>query len=301
MNYGVETMLGAIVGDIIGSRFEQRNTNSKNFELFTDKCHFTDDSVMTLAVADALLESNSGDTDLTRLLVNKMQTIGLKHPFVGYGSRFHSWLYEKNTEPIGSFGNGSAMRVSACGWLGKDLEEVKMLARKSAEVTHNHPEGIKGAEVVAAAIYLARTGKSKEEIKNYIVENYSSLDGMSPECWNIDFCKKFYYDLNFKLEDLKPVYYFDITCQGSVPEAIEAFLEADSFEDAIRTAVAIGGDSDTIAAIAGSIAEAFYGIPDSISSKAISYLTPDLLGILRPFLNLQIQRKQLVSSDFEIN
>ncbi len=285
MNYKGETMpLGAIIGDIVGSRFEFNNTNSKNFELFTEKCHFTDDSVMTLAVADALLEYKfCCDGDLTKLLVDKMQTIGLKHPFAGYGKRFRDWLYKKNSEPINSFGNGSAMRVSACAWIGKDLEEVNMLARKSAEVTHNHPEGIKGAEAVAAAIYLAKTGKSKEEIKNYIVANYSSLDGMGPECWNIDFCKKFYYDLNFKLEDLKPVYFFDITCQGSVPEAIKAFLEADSFEDTIRTAVSIGGDSDTIAAIAGSIAEAFYGVPDSISSKALSYLTPDLLDILMHF------------------
>ena len=243
-------MLGAIIGDMVGSIYEFHNHKSKEFPLFNSKCFPTDDSIMTIAVAKAILENDGKAEGLEGKTVEWMQKIGRQYPNCGYGGRFYEWMYARNPHSYGSFGNGSAMRVSACGWAGKTLEEVKALSRAVTVVTHNHPEGVKGAEATACAIFLARTGHSKEEIRSFIEDNY--------------------YTLDFTIDEIRPTYRFDVTCQGSVPQAIEAFLESTSFEDAIRTAVSVGGDSDTIAAITGSIAEAFYGIPEELKRQAIS-------------------------------
>lgn len=243
-------MLGAIIGDMVGSIYEFHNHRSKEFPLFNSKCFPTDDSIMTIAVAKAILENDGKAEGLEDKTVEWMQKIGRQYPNCGYGGRFYEWMYARNPHPYNSFGNGAAMRVSACGWAGKTLEEVKALSRAVTIVTHNHPEGVKGAEATACAIFLARTRHSKEEIRAFIEDN----------------C----YTLDFMLDEIRPTYRFDVTCQGSVPQAIEAFLESTSFEDAIRNAISIGGDSDTIAAITGSIAEAFYGIPEDIRKQAIS-------------------------------
>ncbi|HEM6290753.1 TPA: ADP-ribosylglycohydrolase family protein, partial [Streptococcus suis] len=249
-------MFGAIVGDVIGSRFEGRNNKSKEFDLFHPTCRFTDDSVMTAAVAASFLGLNESFDDLEEALVLNMKDFGKLYPRAGYGPQFKKWIESKDSEPYNSFGNGSAMRVSACGHVGKSLEETLDLAERVASVTHNHPEGIKGAQAVAGAIFLARTGKSKEEIRQFVTDNF--------------------YNLDFTLDAIRPSYQFDSSCQGSVPQAIVAFLEADDFEDAIRNAVSLGGDSDTLAAIAGSIAEPFFGIPEEIVYRTTDYL-PSLI------------------------
>ena len=238
-------MYGAILGDIIGSPFEfDRGDKTKDFELFSKGCGFTDDTVMTVAVAEALLAVGSAASveEIEDAVVSSMQDWGKRYPDAGYGGRFRHWLKEKNPKPYGSFGNGSAMRVSAAGWLYDSIERTREVARATANVTHNHPEGIKGAEATASAIFLARKGASKEEIKNYIED-------------------EFHYDLNRSLDQIRPGYHMDETCQRTVPEAIIAFLEATDFEDAIRNAVSLGGDTDTLGAITGSIAEAYFGIP----------------------------------------
>ena len=250
-------MLGALIGDIAGSRFEWHNQKSKDFTLFHETCHFTDDSVMTLAVAQALLECGENFTGLEQRVIATMQAWGRAYPHVGYGDRFQHWLLQEQPQPYNSYGNGSAMRVSGCGWAGKSLEQVKRLAAQVTRVTHNHPEGLKGAEATAVAIYLARTGSSKEEIRSYV--------------------EKHYYVLDFTLDDIREDYSFDVSCQGSVPQALEAFLESTSFEDAIRKAISLGGDSDTIAAIAGSVAEAYYGVPMALREQALTYLDEELL------------------------
>ena len=238
-------MYGAIWGDIVGSRFEfdSNNYKGKDFEFLTEESHFTDDTVMTVAVADALLnvEEDADDDTIRKSLVRSMQTIGRHYPDSGYGGNFYHWVFSREPRPYGSYGNGSAMRVSSVGWLYNDLESVRRVARLTAEVTHNHTEGIRGAEAVASAIFLARTGSSREEIKAFVE-------------------KEFGYDLSRTCDEIRPEYHMDETCQGSVPEAITAFLESTDFVDAIRNAVSLGGDSDTIAAIAGSIAEAYYGL-----------------------------------------
>lgn len=249
-------MFGAIVGDVIGSRFEGRNNKSKEFDLFHPTCRFTDDSVMTAAVAASFLGLNEPFDDLEKALVLNMKDFGKLYPRAGYGPQFKKWIESKDSEPYNSFGNGSAMRVSACGHVGKSLEETLTLAERVASVTHNHPEGIKGAQAVAGAIFLARTGKNKEEIRQFVTDNF--------------------YNLDFTLDAIRPSYQFDSSCQGSVPQAIVAFLEADDFEDAIRNAVSLGGDSDTLAAIAGSIAEPFFGIPEEIVYRTTDYL-PSLI------------------------
>lgn len=256
-------MLGAIIGDIVGSRFEWHNHRFKEFDFFTDSCFFTDDTVMTLAIGKALLNSKKDYSNLSEMAIKYMRNIGRDYPNCGYGGHFNCWLFDDNMGPYNSFGNGAAMRVSACGFVAKTLEEVIMLSKKVTEVTHNHPEGIKGAEATAVAIFLAKSGKSIEEIRKYINKNY--------------------YSLNFKLDDIRNSYSFNETCQETVPEAIEAFLESTSFEDAIRNAISIGGDSDTLAAITGSIAEAYYGIPANIKEKALSYLDNRLLNIYYEF------------------
>ena len=251
-------MIGAIIGDIVGSRFEWHNIKTKEFELFHRRCHPTDDSVMTLAVAQAILDSEGDPASLSQNAVRRMQEIGRRYP--GAGNR---WLYAQNPQPYNSFGNGSAMRVSPCGFAAKTLDEAIAMADAVTEVTHNHPEGMKGAEATAAAIFLARSGKTKEEIREHIVRNY--------------------YPLDFTLDEIRPSYTFDVSCQGSVPQALEAFFESESFEDAIRSAVSIGGDSDTIAAITGGVAEAFYGVPQELRDMALAYLDDTQMEILIAF------------------
>ena len=257
-------MLGAMIGDIAGSRFEWDNIKTKDFELLHPACRMTDDSIMTLAVAKAILESHETGSDLGESAVFRMQKLGRRFPYAGFGGHFRRWLTDPNPRPYGSYGNGAAMRVSPAGFAASSLEEAKALSRAVTEVTHNHPEGIKGAEATACIIYLARTGKTKEEIRSFVREHY--------------------YPLDFTLDEIRPAYTFDVSCQGSVPQAIEAFLESTDFEDAIRNAVSIGGDSDTIAAIAGGMAEAFYGIPGALREKALGYVRDgELLAILRDF------------------
>ena len=256
-------MIGAIIGDIVGSRFEWHNIKTKEFELLTRRCHPTDDSVMTLAVAQAILDSEGDPASLSQNAVRRMQEIGRRYPGAGYGGRFAKWLCAEDPQPYHSYGNGSAMRVSPCGFAAKTLDEAIAMADAVTEVTHDHPEGMKGAEATAAAIFLARSGKTKEEIREHIVRNY--------------------YPLDFTLDEIRPSYTFDVSCQGSVPQALEAFFESESFEDAIRSAVSIGGDSDTIAAITGGIAEAFYGVPEEISDMALSYLDDTEMEILIAF------------------
>lgn len=253
-------MLGAIIGDIVGSRFEFDNHRSKDFSLFTNECFFTDDSVMTLAIAKAIMSCNGDYNDLANKAIFYMQNIGKNYPNCGFGGHFRFWIFDDNKAPYGSFGNGAAMRISSIGDIASSIEEVKDLSRKVTEVTHNHPEGLKGAEATAIAIYLARHKYNIDEIREYI--------------------NKHYYKLDFKLDDIRPTYRFFSACQNSVPQAIVAFLESTSFEDAIRNAISIGGDSDTIAAIAGSIAEAYYGIPNDIRAKALTYLDKRLLDIV---------------------
>ena len=242
-------MLGAIIGDMVGSVYEFHNLKSKEFPFLTLSCFPTDDSIMTIAVAKAILE-NSGKTEgLGEKATEWMRRIGRQYPHCGYGRRFSRSLFCSDPQPYGSFGNGAAMRVSPCGWAAQSLAEVKALSYAVSAVTHDHPEGIKGAEATACAVYLARTGSSKEEIRSFIETEY--------------------YRLNFTLDGIRPSYRFDESCQGTVPQAIEAFLESESFEDAVRSAISIGGDSDTLAAITGSIAEAYYGIPDDLREQAV--------------------------------
>ena len=231
-------MYGAIIGDIAGSKYEFHNIKTKDFPFISAGCRFTDDTVMTVAVAKALLRSRKEGNPFKPLLVREMQHLGRRYPHAGYGRAFYGWLRSHDPRPYGSYGNGSAMRVSPCGLIAVTLEEALQLARASAEVTHDHPEGIKGAEATAAAIFMACTGHTKEEIGAYLRENY--------------------YDLTQTLDEIRPDYRFSSSCQGSVPQALEAFLESESYEDTVRSAVSIGGDSDTIAAIAGSIAWSYY-------------------------------------------
>ena len=254
-------MYGAILGDIIGSPFEfDRGNKTKEFDLFTKGCDFTDDSVMTIAVGEALLAVGTEATvkEIEEALVTNMQDWGKRYPYAGYGGRFRYWLRESNPKPYGSYGNGSAMRVSAAGWLYDSLERTREVARATANVTHNHPEGIKGAEATASAIYMARNGFSKEEIKEYIE-------------------REFHYNLDRTLDEIRPGYHMDETCQRTVPEAIIAFLESKDFEDAIRNAVSLGGDTDTLGAITGSIAEAFYGISDVLIAECRSRIDEGLM------------------------
>lgn len=263
-------MYGAILGDIIGSPFEfDRGDKTKDFELFTEGCNFTDDSVMTIAVAEALLAVGSAAPidEIEAAVKASMQDWGHRYPHAGYGGSFRHWLKEKNPKPYGSYGNGSAMRVSAAGWLYDSLERTREVARATAKVSHNHPEGIKGAEATASAIYMARDGASKEEIKKYIES-------------------EFHYDLDRTLNQIRPSYHMDETCQKTVPEAIIAFLEAEDFEDAIRNAVSLGGDTDTLGAITGSIAEAYFGIPAILIAECKARIDKGLMSsVLEEFEN----------------
>lgn len=259
-------MYGALLGDMIGAPYEfDRGNKSKEFPLFCENSRFTDDSVMTIAVAEALLDSRFLDDDSIRAaLIKSMRKWGKKYPDAGYGRKFLCWLREKDPKPYGSCGNGSAMRVSAAGWLFDTLEETREKARLTAEVTHDHPEGIKGAEAASGAIFLARTGRSKEEIRDYIVQEFG-------------------YDLSRTCDQIRPSYYHNESCQKTVPEAITAFLEGTDFEDVIRTAVSLGGDCDTLTCIAGSIAEAFYGVPAILKAECRRRLPEDMAYILGRF------------------
>ncbi len=259
-------MYGALLGDMIGAPYEfDRGNKSKEFPLFCENSRFTDDSVMTIAVAEALLDSRFLDDDSIRAaLIKSMRKWGKKYPDAGYGRKFLCWLREKEPKPYGSCGNGSAMRVSAAGWLFDTLEETREKARLTAEVTHDHPEGIKGAEATSGAIFLARTGRSKEEIRDYIVQEFG-------------------YDLSRTCDQIRPSYYHNESCQKTVPEAITAFLEGTDFEDVIRTAVSLGGDCDTLTCIAGSIAEAFYGVPAILKAECRRRLPEDMAYVLGRF------------------
>lgn len=256
-------MLGAIVGDIVGSRFEFHTIKTKVFDFFHENCFFTDDTLLTVAISQALLLSNGSIDHLGANAIKCMRQIARKYPNAGWGSMFSLWLKVKEPEPYQSYGNGAAMRVSACAYVGKNLEEVKKLAKVVTEVTHDHPEGLKGAKATAVAIYLAKSGKSISEIRDYIQAHY--------------------YDLRFTLDSIRADYVHDESCQNSVPHAIVAFLESTSFEDAIRNAISIGGDSDTIAAICGSIAEAYYGLSRGVREKAFSYLDASLAQVILDF------------------
>ena len=268
-------MYGAILGDIIGAPYEWHNIKNKDFPLFGKHPEFTDDTVMTIAVAAGFLSYSEfsmrgntliEETDrklLSESIVDHMKYFGRRYPDAGYGGHFRGWL-KYGTEPYNSWGNGSAMRVSSVAWLFDDIDMVREMAALQSAVTHNHPEGIKGAEAIASATFLARTGSDKTSIKEYIE-------------------KEFHYDLDRACDDIRSIYQFDVSCQGSVPEAIIAFLEGQDFEDVIRTAISLGGDSDTIGAMAGCIAEAFYGIPEGIKSKLDDLLPEDLKSILEEF------------------
>jgi len=258
-------MIGAIIGDIVGSRFEWNNHRSKDFELFTRECFATDDSIMTLAVGKALVESKNDWSDLGEQAVRCMQEVGRPYPRCGYGGRFWDWMYSDHPKPYNSFGNGAAMRVSACGFVARSLAEAKALSKAVTEVTHNHPEGLKGAEATVVAIYMARTGSTIEEIRDVIDQEY--------------------YPINFTLDEIRDTYAFNETCQDTVPQALEAFFESNSFEDAIRNAISVGGDSDTLAAITGGIAEAYYGVPADLKEKAKTFLDNRLLEILTKYEN----------------
>lgn len=263
-------MYGAILGDIIGSPFEfDRGDKTKDFKLFSRRSHFTDDSVMTLAVCEALLKVGQDATvkEIEDAVISSMQSWGRRYPHEGYGGYFRRWLTARHPEPYNSFGNGSAMRVSAAGWLYDSLEKTRVVAKATANVTHNHPEGIKGAEATASAIFMARNGSSKEEIKKYI-EN------------------EFHYDLNRTLDEIRPSFHMDETCQKTVPEAIIAFLEARDFEDAIRNAVSLGGDTDTLGAITGSIAEAYFGISETLISECRNRINKDMRDVVDAFYSL---------------
>ena len=253
-------MIGAIIGDMVGSLYENENVKDKRIFFLTEYSYPTDDTIMTLAISRALEDFSLGsdygiktkelENEFYEDCIKWMDYYGETFPDVGYGSRFNNWLKSDIKEPYNSWGNGSAMRVSPVGWYCDSLDDTLRIARLTALPTHNHPEGIKGAQAIAASVFLLRTGKSKEELKDYIE-------------------KTFEYDLSRKLDDIRPTYTFHVSCQKSVPEAIIAFLESNSYEDAIRNAVSIGGDSDTIACMTGALAEAYYPIPRNILDSAL--------------------------------
>lgn len=260
-------MFGAIVGDVVGSRFEfDRGPWVKEFDFLTYENMYTDDSVMTVAIAEALLNAGKfADIDEIKTeCIKSMKKWGQKYPHAGYGSRFYSWVLSEVSKPYGSYGNGSAMRVSAVGWLYDTLDRTREVARATAEVTHNHPEGIKGAECTAAVMFLARTGVAKEEIKDFVI-------------------KEFGYDVSKTLGAIRPLHKHDESCMDALPKALVSFFEGNDFEDVIRNAVSLGGDTDTIAAIAGAMAEAFYGIPIMYLSEILGYVESDMIEVINTF------------------
>ncbi|MBR3334616.1 MAG: ADP-ribosylglycohydrolase family protein [Clostridia bacterium] len=257
-------MYGAILGDMVGSVYEWHNIKTKEFPLLVPRSCFTDDSAMTVAVAEALLDSLGKDPEERKqAVVRSMQKWGRKYPDAGYGGRFYNWLYARDPQPYGSWGNGSAMRVSSAGWLFDTLEETRQAARDTACVTHDHPEGLKGAEATAAVIWLARNGRGKAEIRQFV--------------------EKEFYPLKQTCDQIRPEYRFDVSCQGTVPQAITAFLEGNGFEDVIRTAVSLGGDCDTLTCIAGGMAEAVYGVPEDLKEACRQRLEPDMVKVLDRF------------------
>jgi len=275
-------MYGAIIGDVIGSPYEHHNIKTKDFPLFSDQSRLTDDSVMTIAVAEAIMNYFDFDNGSEDLMPQENQDLlkdrfyiglrkwGLKYPNAGYGGSFRRWLSEGG-EPYNSWGNGSAMRVSSVAWLFDDIENVRKAAAISASVTHNHPEGIKGAECIASAVFLARDGWLKKDISDYII-------------------REFGYDISRTCDDIRPSYSFDVSCQGSVPQAIIAFMDGISFEDVVRNAVSLGGDSDTIAAMAGSIAHAYYGVPSDLRRSIEAMLTVEQLRVLERYYDCGCKR-----------
>jgi len=264
-------MIGAILGDMIGAPYEfDRGNKTKAFPLFSKYSEFTDDSVMTIAVAEALMDTiGMSDEKVLEALTTSMRKWGRRYPDAGYGGMFYQWLWAKDPKPYNSFGNGSAMRVSSAGWLYDTLEKTQHMAKLTAVVSHNHPEGIKGAQAAASAIFFARTGSSKEEIRRYITKEYG-------------------YDLSRTCDEIRPGDHHVETCQKTVPEAITAFLEGNDFEDVIRTAVSLGGDCDTLTCIAGGMAEAFYGVPEEIAAEGRKRLPADMLAVLDRFEKLKV-------------
>jgi ADP-ribosylglycohydrolase len=251
-------MIGAIAGDIIGSVYEWNNIKTKQFDLFSPDCFFTDDSVLTVALAESLLTG----TDYVSL----MKAYYRRYPDAGYGGFFHQWALAEDSQPYNSWGNGAAMRISSVGFAFNTLDEVLLRAAEYTAVTHNHPEGIKGAQATAAAIFLARTGSTKADIRQYTTAT-------------------FHYDLSRSVDEIRPTYQFDESCQGTVPQAIVCFLESTDFEDAIRNAISLGGDSDTLACITGGIAQAHYGVPAAIADRAMSILDKDLRDVTARFMS----------------
>jgi ADP-ribosylglycohydrolase len=250
-------MLGAIAGDVIGSVYEHRPIKTTKFPLFHQNCRFTDDTVMTIAVANSILEGIDYATSL--------KTFGRKYPTAGYGGTFIKWLFQAEVQPYNSWGNGAAMRVSPIGFAFSNVETVLSEAERSAEISHNHPEGIKGAQATAVAVHLAHSGASKEEVRAEISQRFG-------------------YNLRRTVEDIRPGYHFDVSCQGSVPEAIIAFLDSDSYEDAVRKAISLGGDSDTLGCIAGGVAQAFYKeIPLEIRDRVRAVLPEKFIQIINKF------------------
>ena len=256
-------MLGAIIGDIVGSRYEFNNIKTKQFPFFSKHCFFTDDTVMTVAIAEAVLACDGKYDDLREKTVEYMQRIGRQYPDCGYGGRFFGWMFSSNPKPYNSYGNGAGMRVSAVAWAAGSLKECIEMSHAVTDVTHNHPEGIKGGEAIAACTYLALHGATKDEIRKYVESHY--------------------YKLDFTLDEIRSTYRFNETCQDTIPQAIEAFLEAKDFEDSIRNAISIGGDSDTLGACTGAIAEAFFGIPDLLRDEAMAHLDQTLEEIVIEF------------------
>ena len=258
-------MFGAILGDMIGSPYEfDMGDKVKDFPLFSPRSSFTDDTVMTIAVAEAFMDAPTDREQIRDRLIRTLHKYGKAFPDAGYGSRFGMWLFLQDSAPYGSCGNGSAMRVSPVAWIYQDLPAVLEAAKRSAEVTHNHPEGIKGAQATAAAIFLARTGSTKAEIRTFVDETFG-------------------YDLRRTCYEIRPGYHHVESCQETLPEAITAFLEGESFEDVIRTAVSLGGDCDTLTAIAGSIAEGFYGVPEALKQECLRRLPPPLRSVAEQF------------------
>ena len=260
-------MIGAILGDMVGAPYEfDRGDKTKDFEMWIPRARFTDDTVMTVAVAEALLSvgKDAAEEEVKRAVINAMQDWGERYPYAGYGGRFSRWLISPDPQPYSSWGNGSAMRVSSVGWLYDSIERTREVARWTAEVTHNHPEGVKGAESTASAIFMARKGCDKAAIKNYIITEFA-------------------YDLSRTCDQIRPAYHHVESCQETVPEAITAFMEGNDFEDVIRTAVSLGGDCDTLTCIAGGMAEAYYGIPADMEAKTRERLKSDILAVLDAF------------------
>lgn len=266
-------MYGAIIGDIVGSRFEfDRGNKSREFELFGKGCEFTDDTVMTVAVAEALMDAgkDADEKTIKDYLIRSLKKWGQKYPDAGYGARFINWVLSDDAKPYGSYGNGSGMRVSPVGWLYDSMERTREVARWTAEITHNHPEGIKGAESTAAAIFMARNGASQKEISDYIE-------------------KEFGYDLSRSLDEIRPNYHHVEDCMKTMPEAFECFLESESYESCLRNVMYIGGDTDTLCAIAGAIAEAYWGVPKGMIKKAEVYLPDDIKAVVKRFYKKHAQ------------